>query len=589
MNNVEEVKEKIKLIHTNDEEQTNVIFDDAAKIIVEAPAGCGKTKTMISKIAYILASNSLEANKKILALTFSVNASYKIKKDVLEQLPNILDCSQNESINLSSKIIVSNYHGFCRKILSKYGHLILNGATDFNSIKAIGSNRRVLNGIGVNNDKINQIMAFSEKIKRNNLINIYEECKTYNNFIKQDLINNNIVTYDGLLSLTYELLREHQAVKEFYSMYYPIIFVDEFQDTNCISWSIIKELLSDNSKAIFMGDPLQRIYGFIGAIPNLMKKAEIELNMRKYDLNTNYRFKDNPDMLFLDKNVRFNSEQINSPKITVNSNPVIVVTDNQDVESTWICQKAVELSIEGKVAILTRNGMVSRNTQKIKEALDNAGIRYFFGLFTDEDENYINFHIKALEEFELLVGDKGVITKRISDKLILKMQAIYANGDNVYLSLLKLLSVFLDKIFNEYAMFLPEEKVFLIRETFENKALRQNMDKIDESIILSTIHASKGLEFLNVIIPDVETNSIPSVFICQNCNSQNFNSHCVKKYSSQNENEFLEELSVFYVGFTRAKNNVYFSLSKLDADGNTTKGSCFLKLKGIGRENLMKA
>ena len=120
MYNLEEIKEKIVKIHNGDLNQIEIVFDNAEKIIVEAPAGCRKTKTMISKIAYILAINGIESTKKILALTFSVNASYKIKKDVSEQLPNIIKCNENEAYKQTDKIVVSNYHGFCRKILAKY-------------------------------------------------------------------------------------------------------------------------------------------------------------------------------------------------------------------------------------------------------------------------------------------------------------------------------------------------------------------------------------------------------------------------------------------------------------------------------------
>jgi len=84
------IREKISDAHSEDKKQLEVIFSDSERLIVEAPAGYGKTKTMISKIAYILASGGLPIPKKILALTFSVNAAYKIKKDVAEQLPDLL-------------------------------------------------------------------------------------------------------------------------------------------------------------------------------------------------------------------------------------------------------------------------------------------------------------------------------------------------------------------------------------------------------------------------------------------------------------------------------------------------------------------
>ena len=49
------------------------IFSNSDRLIVEAPAGSGKTRILISKIAYNIITNRVPRNKKILALTFSVN------------------------------------------------------------------------------------------------------------------------------------------------------------------------------------------------------------------------------------------------------------------------------------------------------------------------------------------------------------------------------------------------------------------------------------------------------------------------------------------------------------------------------------
>jgi DNA helicase-2/ATP-dependent DNA helicase PcrA len=139
-----------------------------------------------------------------------------------------------------------------------------------------------------------------------------------------------------------------------------------------------------------------------------------------------------------------------------------------------------------------------------------------------------------------------------------------------------------------------EEKISYIRDTFENNGLRQNIEKMDENIILATVHACKGLEYKYVIIADNEQNSFPTYKgVCDNCYSENKeNPRCKKKFVSANEKQYYEELSVFYVAFTRAKEKVIFTMSKerLNAKGasGNTVGSCFLKLKGIGYKNFHK-
>ena len=108
--------------------------------------------------------------------------------------------------------------------------------------------------------------------------------------------------------MTLELFKKHVSVKAFYSNYYPLIIVDEFQDTNCIAWNLIEQLIGSNTKLLFLGDPLQRIYGFIGALPSLLDNATKQYSMKKVTLSKNYRFRNNMQMLLLDANIRLNAQ-----------------------------------------------------------------------------------------------------------------------------------------------------------------------------------------------------------------------------------------------------------------------------------------
>lgn len=60
-------------------------------------------------------------------------------------------------------------------------------------------------------------------------------------------------------------------------------------------------LIGVDTHLFFMGDSLQRIYGFIGAVPNLLDLAKEQYHMSKKVLTQNYRFKNNMEMLLLDK------------------------------------------------------------------------------------------------------------------------------------------------------------------------------------------------------------------------------------------------------------------------------------------------
>lgn len=114
--NLVEIKEKITAQHGGDERQLDVIFSDSPRLIVEAPAGYGKTTTMISRIAYLFASGQIPNPKRILGLTFSVNAALKVKREVAGKLPSLLGL-QNSPVSIGEKVTITNYHGFCKGIL----------------------------------------------------------------------------------------------------------------------------------------------------------------------------------------------------------------------------------------------------------------------------------------------------------------------------------------------------------------------------------------------------------------------------------------------------------------------------------------
>lgn len=590
--NYNSINQKIKDIHFNDEKQLDIVYNEDNRIIVEAPAGCGKTKTLISKIAYIISTNKLESTKKIMTLTFSVNAAYKIKKDVYEQLPKMLECDESKALELVNRIYVSNYHGFSRRVLQKYGRSIVSGDIDFNKLNVIDDSNKefLIKELNLDDDIATYLSNFANKIKANDEKYVEENWKTYNTYIKNKIIPKGALTYNSIILLTYELFNNY-AIREFYQRYFPIIFIDEFQDTNYIAWMLINKIIGNETRVCFLGDPLQRIYGFIGALPHLMDRAEKDLEMKKFHLNKNYRFKDNREMLNLDKNIRLNAIKLDNDAIVEKSNPDIILLSNQENEAKWIANEVNKLSKNGKVAILVRNGISNNNTSKIKEILDKKNVEYFYALFTDEDNDYKNFHVRCLDEFNNLIKNKNVVTYKILQNLKINIKKLFTGEEALIKSLIKLLSIFCDNVLEECKHLNQEEKINYIRDTFENNGLRQSLEKLDEKIILATVHACKGLEYKYVIVADNEQNSFPTYMgACKDCYPGNKETpKCKKRFSGDNELQYYEELSVFYVAFTRAKEKVVFTMSKerLNYSGNSgrTVGSCFLKLKGIGYDN----
>lgn len=581
------IEEKLRSKHSGDEKQLEVIFSPISRILVEAAAGYGKTNTMVSKIAYLIATNKISNPKKLLALTFSVNAAYKIKKDVIQNIPVLLS-ELGIEIDIKDKLLVSNYHGFARRLLKKFGYLFHANLLNIDNFQSIddGDQAATQQAIKTLSYADAEFLSnYTQAAKKVNFNFLKENLIKYNEIIITKLLPANIITFNAILTLAIMLMKDYTEVRTFYQLYFSTILVDEFQDTNLLSYWLLRSLFTDKSRIILFGDSLQRIYGFIGAVPDLLNKSIQHLSLNKIQLSKNYRFRNNHEMLLLDRNIRKNAENPGQPDITETANIDFSLFSTQDDEADYIIQKSLELSKNtpaSRVAILVKQR--GNNINKIIEHFDNCKIAFFYGLFSDEDPKYIQFNKECLFEFMELLKAKGQISKQLLSALIRNISS-KQNGvqDPLINSLLKLLEIFVAKINTDYSFLASEDKVALIKETFEHNGLKQYVEFVESKIIISTVHSAKGLEWDYVILPDMEAYSFPNYWgLCSFCNSRQT---CELKLTADIESKFLEELSVFYVAVTRAKQQVFFTASEKQITANNFEVkrnlSCFMRLPGI--------
>lgn len=595
-----DIEETIRKCHGGDERQMEIILSNEPRLVVEAPAGCGKTTTMVSKVAYMIAAGTVPKNKKILALTFSVNAAYKMKKDISERLP-AMGLEQIESpSDLNKLMYISNFHGLSRRILSLYGYLIDERLKSINDFKAMNENDYNVDviynkyGISITDDEKSFFEDFKECILKCDYEEIGKKEDEYIDILVRRFFPRQVITFNGYLILTQRLLSINEQLREFYQTLYPVIIIDEFQDTNCLSWSFISMLIGDDTNLFFMGDSLQRIYGFIGAVPNLLDLAKKQYHMSKKVLTQNYRFKNNMEMLLLDKNIRENAKNILAPNIENDARVKLGYTDTHEEECVWVADKVNHLQqVEDNCSVAVLVQQRGRDIDMIIEEFENRNMDYFYALFSDEDEEYINYHRRAMGIFfEVLNASKyNRVNKTLLNKVYLNISREY-QGTRAKLieSLLMLTKVFFERITTEYIFLGNEEKIAYISDTFENRALKQNMDLIDSKLFVSTVHGAKGLEWDYVIIPDMEPYCFPnSPSLCGSCDRYRGRKEdadtCKIIMKNNDEKKILEELSVFYVAVTRVKRDLYFSASKTRYNAwgqeKTSKVSCLLYLPGI--------
>lgn len=582
MQNIDIVN-NIKKIHSNDDTQLDIITSKEKKIIIEAAAGSGKTKVLISSIAYKLATNCFSSNKKILALTFSVNAAYKIKKDLLEKLPKIIEKENFTDKGISQKITVTNYHGICRKILQLYGSKYLNLDKGFKEVKIISDNELNKNILLDLNEK-NIIEQFNNSIKNCNFHVYYQLLNEYNQLMIDCINNCNSMTYNSIITLSIKILKENNSLRNQYQKLYECIIVDECQDTNILGYELLRQFINDENNLMFFGDSLQRIYGFIGAIPNVMDIFEREFKLIKKTMVRNYRFMDNRELLLLDKNIRLNAQHQEPLEV---SNPYILHASNFKKEYEWILNKINELEDSyDSFTILVKSLNGNLNTEYLLHLLEQRNVSYFNALFTDDSIEYKNFHETVYKIFLEESFSKMKISKKVLEKCYFKVEKIYQNNSNqIYKSLLILLHHFIDSIDELSGTLKLEDIVYFMSDLLLNYGLKQYMNRIDEKIIVATIHSFKGLETDVAFIVDLEENVFHFWLECKEC----INSRDCHEFGGDDK-KFLEELSVFYVAVTRARKQLFLTFSETQITKIGEKkcnSSCFLKLNGIGYDNLV--
>ncbi|WMJ77319.1 MULTISPECIES: UvrD-helicase domain-containing protein [unclassified Sedimentibacter] len=576
------LEEIIREKHSGDEDQLEFIFSDDKKIIVTAPAGCGKTTAMVSKIARELSTGHIPANKKVLAMTFSVNAAMKIKDSLKTLLPDFVENTEK----YISKVDIANYHNFAMRLLFKHGYSLNPEFSNLFEFKVVDDSSHVLDAFIIGSDS-DKLKALDDAVKKSNKDNLMNALDDYWDILNKKLITNHVITYNGILVSAIKLLCKRQ-VSSFYKEYYQMIIVDEFQDTNLLGYLLIKKLIGDNI-VVFLGDDVQKIYGFLGAINGIFSMFIKSYPAVEIEFHSNYRFRNNERMKNLDSLIRDYSENYGPSKLK--ASVLLKNLDSDEEEDEFIVEGINRMisNLDDKVAVLVRAGWQGNS---IVTKLDQKGIKYFNALFRETDPEYLKFYSIAIEEFHNTTSGRAVQRdlQKCLDAVKSREHEIYQQNDKKFIfdAMYKLLEV----LFNESRNWegTSKDKYDNIDFTLGNNGLKHMMEFIDESVVLTSIHSAKGLEWEYVIIPKLNGFAFPSSYVCRPCrNVYSCNSgfdYCEFLYEETMEKAFKEEISVLYVAVTRAKKDVFMTVNTgINHWNHTKQTSCLLNLKGLSTED----
>ena len=275
----------------NDKQKEAVLYNDGPLLII-AGAGAGKTKTLTTKIAYLIDHEKVSPYN-ILAITFTNKAA----KEMKDRLFSIIG-------DVTKKIQVSTFHSFgLRLIRENYNYLgydknfnIMDSDDSLTIVKKIlkeqNLDSKIYNPKAIRN-KISSLkndLITPEKYKAY-AVSDYEEivCNIYKKY-NELLFNNNSLDFDDLLIQPIRLFKENKEVLEKYQELFKYILIDEYQDTNEAQY-ILTKMISDKYKLITtVGDDSQSIYSFRGAnFKNILNFEKDYPDAKLVLLEENYR------------------------------------------------------------------------------------------------------------------------------------------------------------------------------------------------------------------------------------------------------------------------------------------------------------
>ena len=275
----------------NDKQKEAVLYNEGPLLII-AGAGAGKTKTLTTKIAYLI-EEGLAYPYNVLAITFTNKAA----KEMKDRLYGLIG-------DLAKKVQVSTFHSFGLKLLrenfEKLGYdknfVIMDSDDSLTVVKKIikdlGYDPKIYNPRGIRN-KIssckNEMMT--PDMYERYAVSDYEKVvlEVYRKY-EEKLKKNNSVDFDDLLLLPIKLFKENPTTLQKYQELYTYILIDEYQDTNEAQYILSKLISAKSRKITCVGDDSQSIYSFRGAnYKNILNFEKDYKDAKTILLEENYR------------------------------------------------------------------------------------------------------------------------------------------------------------------------------------------------------------------------------------------------------------------------------------------------------------
>jgi len=374
------------LAQLNAPQREAATWDSGAALII-AGAGSGKTKTLSTRVAWLMDTQRARESE-IMAVTFTNKAA----KELLARIGRVVPVDPR-------RFWVGTFHGLCARFLRMFHQTaglppsfqILDTQDSLSMLKRLYKQPRPNKwdeDILAPKDALWKILAAkdaglraddwkaTEPMTNDNRL-LYEIFVAY----EEQLARDGAADFAELLLRSVETLRESADARDWATRKFKHILVDEFQDTSALQYEWIK-LISTNGKAtVFaVGDDAQSIYGFRGAKIENLRRFEREFHVeRVVALEQNYR---STGFILKAANALIANNRSAIPKTLWTAEgdgaPLDVAEFESDEDESRYLARAAERRRDANIPLVEMALLYRTNAQSrpLEQALSRAGIPY---------------------------------------------------------------------------------------------------------------------------------------------------------------------------------------------------------------------
>ena len=594
-------KEIIETLTLNKQQLKVCNSKDTYTLVIACP-GSGKTHTLISMYIKLIVEDKFNPDN-VLLITFTKKAGQEMAGRLSSIVPTKLPTYVGSLHGLSYRVL-QEYKNINYTVLDdkESKDMIKDLCVKILDIDDVDT-PLIKQKIGFMIDQASSSYPFNllPILKEHSLEKLNVKMDLIYKKYQEKKISENLIDFNDLM-LSFALFLDTEESIEFKNKI-KFIFFDEYQDVNPIQYYILSKF-KGFAKIMVVGDDAQAIYAFRGSSVDYILNFPNEFKPNKmYLLEKNYR-SSNQIVTYFQDIISNNTNQYEKNVVSVSTNngikPIVIGFGDNKQRNEWIINDIIKNKENGislsKMVILARKNesldkieieLVKQGITVIKHTglsiLDKQHVKDFLAFIIVLINDKSSIHWKRILSLHLNVNlsheiIESSINKKISVRETIKKlkdtQETSANSlkelDSLFAYLLDKKSIgfikdvdkaryilsYLERIWsikNKHDIHLEEKDkdilllisylssstiIDFINELYLNQSIEV---KMDNTIYLTTIHGSKGLEWDYVYLIDVDSDNFPSVR----------QGHYLKEGS-----DMEEERRLFYVACSRAKYNL---------------------------------